>query len=88
MDRIKAHPEDMDLARQIAKATDWCAHLRVGPGEKYTTRGLPDYEAAKAEGERLAKQHSRFGRKAIIYAVNPLGNFPVDDRMIAIVRSL
>jgi hypothetical protein len=60
-------------AREIAEAVSFSAHLRMGPHEKYTTRDLATAEAAFAEGERLVAEYSRFGRRAMIFAINARG---------------
>lgn len=82
------HPDDIAQAREIAKATEFCAFYRNGPHEKYREPGFPTYEAAKARMEELVAEHSRHGRGGLVYAINPLGSFPCDDRMIALARSL
>lgn len=82
------HPDDIAIARQIARATEFSAFLRVGPHEKYQERGLPSYEAAAKRRDQLVASHSKFGRKGLVYAINSLGSFPCDDKMMAIVADL
>lgn len=80
----KTHPEDLMLAALIAASTEFSAHIRRGPHDKETTRGLPSYAAAKAEAARL-NGTSRFGRRAMVYAITPKGyTIPCDDRLAAL----
>lgn len=65
--------EDGRLVAEIAKAVSFSAHLRVGPHEKYTTRDIPTAAQAFEEAERLTEAHSRFGRGAVVYAVDSRG---------------
>ena len=80
----KIHPDDLAQAREIAKAHEFSAHLRKGPHEKYTTRGIASYPEARDELARLKAEHQ--GRRGIVYAINSLGSFPCDDRMIALAE--
>lgn len=80
----RPHPDDLAQAAEIAKAHEFSAHLRKGPHEKYTTRGLGSYEEASAELDRLKAEHQ--GRRGLVYAINRLGSFPCDDRMIDLAR--
>jgi len=48
---------------------------------------MTSYEEAKIAADQL-DQMSKFGRRAIIYAVTKLGSFPCDDALIALARSL
>lgn len=61
--------EELLVARKIAGAISFSAHLRLSPFEVHTTRDLPNYEAAAAEAERLTAKHGRFARRAVVYAV-------------------
>lgn len=60
-------------AAEIAQAVSFSAHLRMGPHEKYTTRDLANAADAFEEGRRLEAEHSRFGRRAMIFAINKRG---------------
>lgn len=80
----KIHPDDLAQAAEIAKAHEFSAHLRKGPHEKYTTRGLASYDEAKAELARLKAEHQ--GNRGIVYAINRLGSFPCDDRIVALAE--
>jgi hypothetical protein len=82
-----AQAEEREIAAQIARADYFTAHLRVGPHEKYTERA-DSYEGAVEAGNQLKAQHSRFGRSAVIYAVNSLGSFDCTPELIALARSL
>lgn len=82
--------EDAYLASQIAKAVAWTAHLRVGPHEKYTERfdGPDRYEDARAAAERLEREHSRFGRQALVFAITPRGDtHSVTPELYAMARA-
>lgn len=76
----KTHPEDALLAAEIAKATEFSACLHLGPGNRHTVRGIKTYAAALDRAREL-NELSKFGRRTIIYAISPLGSFPVDDRL-------
>lgn len=82
----KDHPEDAMLAEQVRRATRFSACLHLGPGQRHTRYveqgGRAGYEGALAEAAELQKL-SRYGRRSIIYAINPLGSFPVDDKLAA-----
>ncbi len=80
--------EDRLIAREIARATEFSAFYRNGPHEKYTVRGLPTYEAAVAEADRLVAEHSRFGRRALVYAITPLGSFDCTPELVALAREI
>ncbi len=80
------HADEIMIAVEIAKATEFAAFMRVGPHEKFAIRGFPDYEAARRAADEIEAKHSRFGRKAIVYAITQMGSFPCDDRMIALAR--
>jgi hypothetical protein len=84
----KPHDDDIAIAREIRRATEFSAFYRNGPHEKYTVRGLPSYEAACAERDRLVAEHSRYGRGGMVYAITPLGSFPCDDALIALSREI
>lgn len=79
--------EEAVIAREIAKADYFTAFLRVGPHEKYIER-RDTYEEAKQAGEALRAQHSAFGRRPVIYAVNKLGSFDCTDELVAMARAL
>lgn len=82
--RLKIHPEDHQLAEQIAKATRFSACLHLGPGNRHTRYieqgGREGYEAALAVADELNAM-SKFGRRSVIYAINSLGSFPVDTKL-------
>lgn len=83
------HEEDLLVARSIAKAVSFAAHLRQGPYEKYTTRDLPTYEAAVTEAERLTAEHGRFGKRGVVYAVTEKGVEELcTPELVALARSL
>lgn len=84
----KPSEEELVFAREIARATEFSAYYRNGPHEKYVERGLPDFETARARADALESEHSKFGRKAIVYAISPLGTFDCNDRLMAIVRDM
>ena len=77
----------LDQAREIAKATEFSAFYRAGPFDTRRERGFATYEDAKAAADRLAAD-SKFGRGAIVYAINPLGSFPCTDQLIAMAREI
>lgn len=66
------HPEDLMIAEDIKTATEFTACLHLGPGQRHTVRGLPDYAAAMAAAAELNTK-SQFGRKAIVYAISKRG---------------
>lgn len=68
---------------EIAKATKFSATIRLGPHDK-RTRWFEDADPRVAYAEALAAKaefdaESRFGRRALVYAINSLGSFPLDD---------
>jgi hypothetical protein len=78
------HPEDYELAAQIAKATRFSACLHLGPGNR-TTRyvekgGAEGYAEALVIAAEL-NTTSRFGRRSIVYAINTLGSFSVTPEL-------
>lgn len=77
---MKSHPEDQILAAEIAKADEFSACLHLGPSNRYTRRGLKTYQEALDAAAELNKL-SRYGRRSIVYAINSLGSFPIDDRL-------
>lgn len=83
------HEEDLLVARKIANAISFSAHLRLSPYEVHTTRDLPTYEAAFEEAERLTAKHGRFGRRAVVYAVFERAvEEMVTPELMALARSL
>lgn len=78
------HPEDYELAAQIAKATRFSACLHLGPCNRHTRyveQGGPEgYAQALREAEDL-NTLSKFGRRSIVYAINTLGSFPVSPEL-------
>lgn len=79
------HPEDHELAAQIKRATRFSACLHRGPCNRetrYVEQGGPEgYAQALAIKAELDAQPGLYGRRAIIYAINPLGSFPVDAKL-------
>ena len=82
-----AMAEERMIAAEIAKSNEFTACLHLGPGNRQTATGMTTYEEA-LEAKAQLDAGSRFGRKAIIYAVTKLGSFPCDDELIALARSL
>jgi xylose isomerase len=80
----KIHPEDHQLAAQIAKATRFSACLHLGPGNRHTRYveqgGREGYEAVLQVADEL-NALSKFGRRTVVYAINSLGSFPVDTKL-------
>jgi hypothetical protein len=73
----KIDDEEMLLARAIAESKEYSAFLRCGPYEKYVERGFADYASARIAADRLEATYSRFGRKALAYAITPQ-SYPID----------
>lgn len=84
----KTHPEDLKLALEISTAREFSAFYRNGPHEKLVERGFETYEAARERADEMEREHSRFGRKAMVYAITKLGSFPCDARMIGLAREI
>lgn len=82
------YPDDATIAKAISEATDFVAFLRLGPWTKHVEPGHADYASAKATADRLAADHSRFGKRGMVYAVTPAGLFPCDDAIMALVAGL
>lgn len=78
------HPEDAELAAQIAKATRFSATIHLGPGDRHThyfeASGAEGYAQALADAAELEKL-SKFGRRAIVYAINSLGSFAITPNL-------
>lgn len=75
----KPHEADRYAAEQIARAVRFEAFLQLGPHERYTASGMETYAEA-LEGAAQLNAKSKYGRRAVIYAINPEGRaFPVDD---------
>lgn len=78
----KPHPEDRILAELASSATVFSAHLRRGPFDKETIR-CSSYGEALEAAERL-NATSRYGRRAIVYAITPKGwSISLDERLAA-----
>ena len=80
--------ENATLAAEIARAEMFSASIRLGPHDK-RTRYFKDADPRVAYREALAAKAemdagSAFGRRAIVYAINPLGSFPIDDELAAL----
>ena len=56
-----------------ASAREFSAYVRVGPHEKYVERGFASHAEARARADALAAEHSRFGRRGLVYAITPQG---------------
>ena len=72
--------EDATLAREVARADYFTAFMRYGPIDKVRSEPLPTYEAARQRADEY-QADSKFGRQAVVYAVNSLGSFPVDEEL-------
>lgn len=70
-----AQDEERMLADQVRAADYFTAFLFAGQGDRRKVDNLPDYRAARDAADRLEAEAP--GRKAIVYAVNRLGSFPV-----------
>lgn len=79
--------EDREIAAQIAKAHEFSASIRLGPADKRTRRGFKTYDQAREAAVELDAE-SKFGRRAVIYAINSLGSFPCDPDLIAMARQI
>lgn len=82
--KTKTHPEDDMLAAQVRKATRFSACIHLGPGNRHTRYieqgGQAGYDAALAVAAEFDAM-SQFGRRAVVYAINSLGSFPVDAKL-------
>lgn len=81
--------DDEYFVQQIRQAVAWSAHLRIGPHQKFTERfeGGDKADEAFAAAERLTREHSRYGRRGIVYAINARGDsIPVDAELLALAR--
>lgn len=72
-----------DQLAEIRKATRFSATIRLGPFDK-RTRYFEDADPRVAYAEALAAKReydaeSKYGRRALVYAINSLGSFPLDD---------
>lgn len=74
-----AMEEDRLLAAEIAKADQFSASIRLGPHDKRTSYCGTYAEAVAAKA--ALDSESQFGRKAVIYAINRLGSFPVSEEL-------
>lgn len=70
----KPHPEDIDLARQIGRATHFTAYFRRGPFAKWREE-CPTYETAAKRADELAAEHgiAGQGKRGLVYAITPEG---------------
>lgn len=70
------------MIAEIRKAHMFSASIRLGPHDKRTRYFQdPDPKVAYAEAMAAAAEFnaiSRFGRRAMVYAINKLGSFSVD----------
>lgn len=85
----KHHPEDLAFARYIAEAKEFSAFLRTGPHEKFKLDGFGSYEEARAAADGLEREHSRFGRRAIVYAITRQGySIDCSPKLVALAREI
>lgn len=80
----KTHPEDLLIAEQIKRATRFSACIHLGPHDRttrYVEEGGPAGYAAALAIKAELDADSRFGRRAVVYAINSLGSFPVDANL-------
>lgn len=79
------HEADRYAAEQIAKATAFRAILRLGPHNTMTADGMTSYAEA-LEGAAQLNAHSKFGRRAVIYALSANGRraWPVSPDLAAL----
>jgi hypothetical protein len=75
--------EEAAIAAEIAQAVSFAAHLRCGPHEKHTTRDIKTADAAFTEADRLTKEHGRFGRRAMVFAISARGRETLVTRELA-----
>ncbi len=81
----KIHPEDILIAQSIAKAIEFSAFYRNGPHEKYKETGFETYGLARIRADKMAAEHSKFGRGAIVYAITKEGySLPCDEKLMAL----
>jgi hypothetical protein len=84
----KPHPEDLELAKLIASATEFSAYIRRSPTDKTVLRHFPDYERARAAADELEKSSS-FGRRALVYAITPKGySIPCSPELVAMAEAM
>ena len=74
-----------DMIREIRKATRFSAFMRYSPHDKATVYFEVEngdqraaYAAARAKLDEL-EAASRFPKHGIVYAINPLGSFSLDN---------
>ena len=72
----KQHAVDMMEAKAIAAASSYVVHFRKGPAETYREEA-PTLDEALAIEARMNAEHGKFGRRACIYAVTPIGHLPM-----------
>jgi hypothetical protein len=80
-----AMAEDAMLAAEIRKADYFTAAIRYGPRDK-RVRAFADADPRIAYAEALAAAaefdaESKFGRRAVVYAVNKLGTFDISPEL-------
>lgn len=74
----KVSPQTTWNNKHIAKAQYFTAHLRVGPHEKYNAE-CATLDGARKAARDMEKEHSRYGRKALVYAVTNGLTFHIED---------
>lgn len=82
--------EERASAQMIAKAESFSAVIVLGgPGGRHAEHGLPDWESAQKAEARL-NGLSRFGRRAVIYAVSHKGtrSTPCTPDLVAMAREI
>jgi hypothetical protein len=77
--RRKPHPADLAHAAQLRAAVSYQVHLRTSPTTRFDEPAAT-LDEARTIAARLETEHSRFGRRAIVYAIDPRGvAWPVPD---------
>lgn len=80
--------EERAAAEQIARADSFSAVIVLGgPGGRHAHHGLASFEEAQAVETDLNKL-SRFGRRAVIYAVRGNRSTPCTPELVEMARQL
>jgi hypothetical protein len=78
------HPEDVTIAQEIKEAVAFSVCLHRGALNRETVRDIPSYGEALGVAADL-NATSKFGRRAVIYAIHPRGHaHPVDAKLAAL----
>jgi hypothetical protein len=72
--------EEQMIAGEIRKADQFMVCLVLGPFNRHKRTGIKTYQEALDAAAELDKL-SQFGRRSIVYAVNKLGSFPIDEHL-------